>query len=64
MLTAGLALAAATSKRVPWKAEDRWHVQDPMDTGPGYRNVVGIPGGVNSPLFLVFKVRCSQAPCT
>ncbi|KIY93771.1 hypothetical protein MNEG_14190 [Monoraphidium neglectum] len=24
---------------------------DPQDSGAGYRNVVGIPGGVNSPLF-------------
>ncbi|PRW05953.1 Peptide methionine sulfoxide reductase [Chlorella sorokiniana] len=25
--------------------------QDPQDVGPGYRNVVGLPGGVDSPLF-------------
>jgi peptide methionine sulfoxide reductase MsrA len=25
--------------------------QDPQDAGPGYRNVVGLPGGVQSPLF-------------
>lgn len=25
--------------------------QDPQDKGPGYRNVVGIPGGIDSPLF-------------
>jgi peptide methionine sulfoxide reductase MsrA len=24
---------------------------DPQDSGPGYRNVVGLPGGINSPLF-------------
>ena len=29
--------------------------QDPQDAGPGYRNVVGIPGGVNSPLFTVLQ---------
>ena len=29
-------------------------VQDPQDAGPGYRNVVGFPGGVNSPLFPIF----------
>eukprot|EP00195_Chlamydomonas_chlamydogama_P012112 CAMPEP_0202897334 /NCGR_PEP_ID=MMETSP1392-20130828/6121_1 /ASSEMBLY_ACC=CAM_ASM_000868 /TAXON_ID=225041 /ORGANISM="Chlamydomonas chlamydogama, Strain SAG 11-48b" /LENGTH=296 /DNA_ID=CAMNT_0049582943 /DNA_START=108 /DNA_END=999 /DNA_ORIENTATION=- len=28
---------------------------DPQDAGPGYRNVVGIPGGVKSPLFQVLK---------
>ncbi|GAX81266.1 hypothetical protein CEUSTIGMA_g8698.t1 [Chlamydomonas eustigma] len=28
---------------------------DPQDAGPGYRNVVGLPGGVNSPLFQVLK---------
>lgn len=28
---------------------------DPQDAGPGYRNVVGIPGGVKSPLFEVLK---------
>jgi peptide methionine sulfoxide reductase MsrA len=32
---------------------------DPQDAGPGYRNVVGLPGGVNSPLFEVLK---SEAP--
>ena len=30
---------------------------DPQDAGPGYRNVIGIPGGVNSPLFRVLQVR-------
>lgn len=30
---------------------------DPQDAGPGYRNVVGIPGGVSSPLFKVLEVR-------
>lgn len=30
-------------------------MQDPQDRGPGYRNVVGIPGGVNSELFKVFE---------
>ncbi len=24
--------------------------------GPGYRNVIGLPGGVNSPLFKVLEV--------
>jgi len=28
---------------------------DPQDAGPGYRNVVGLPGGVNSPLFQVLQ---------
>jgi len=28
---------------------------DPQDQGPGYRNVVGLPGGVRSPLFGVLK---------
>jgi NH3-dependent NAD+ synthetase len=30
------------------------HVQDPQDRGPGYRNVVGIPGGLDSELYQVF----------
>ena len=29
---------------------------DPQDAGPGYRNVIGIPGGVHSPLFRVLQV--------
>ncbi len=29
---------------------------DPQDAGPGYRNVIGLPGGVDSPLFQVLKV--------
>ena len=30
-------------------------MQDPQDRGPGYRNVVGIPGGIDSELFKVFE---------
>ncbi|KAK9837439.1 hypothetical protein WJX81_002398 [Elliptochloris bilobata] len=30
---------------------------DPQDMGPGYRNVVGMPGGVRSPLFAVLQAR-------
>lgn len=30
---------------------------DPMDAGPGYRNVVGIPGGTRSSLFKAFAER-------
>lgn len=29
--------------------------QDPQDRGSGYRNVVGLPGGANSPLFQILK---------
>jgi hypothetical protein len=29
-------------------------VQDPQDRGPGYRNLVGFPGGMDSELFKVF----------
>lgn len=29
--------------------------QDPQDAGAGYRNVVGLPGGVNSPLYQILK---------
>ena len=29
---------------------------DPQDAGPAYRNVIGIPKGVDSPLFQVLKV--------
>ena len=28
---------------------------DPQDAGPGYRNVVGIPGGVGGPLFKILQ---------
>lgn len=28
---------------------------DPQDQGPAYRNVIGIPGGVNSPLFPIIQ---------
>jgi hypothetical protein len=31
-------------------------LQDPQDAGPGYRNVIGLPGGVNSPLFKILQV--------
>jgi len=27
--------------------------QDPQDEGPGYRNVIGIPGGIDSPLMAI-----------
>ena len=30
---------------------------DPQDSGPAYRNVIGIPKGTESPLFEVLKVR-------
>ncbi|BDA44563.1 probable peptide methionine sulfoxide reductase MsrA [Coccomyxa sp. Obi] len=30
---------------------------DPQDAGPGYRNVIGIPGGIKSPLFKVLQER-------
>jgi len=30
---------------------------DPQDAGPGYRNVIGLPGGVDSPLFKVLQVQ-------
>lgn len=29
---------------------------DPQDSGPAYRNVIGIPKGIDSPLFQVLKV--------
>lgn len=29
--------------------------QDPQDMGAGYRNVVGLPGGVNGPLFKILQ---------
>eukprot|EP00878_Enallax_costatus_P029288 GHUV01031738.1.p1 GENE.GHUV01031738.1~~GHUV01031738.1.p1 ORF type:complete len:119 (+),score=12.07 GHUV01031738.1:636-992(+) len=28
---------------------------DPQDAGPGYRNVVGLPGGVKSPYFQILQ---------
>lgn len=34
---------------------------DPQDAGPAYRNVIGIPGGTNSPLFDVLKVKIGTA---
>ena len=33
---------------------------DPQDAGPAYRNVVGLPGGVNSPLFKILEVIWSR----
>lgn len=33
------------------------HVQDPQDRGAGYRNVVGIPGGMDSELYKVFAAQ-------
>lgn len=39
--------------------DGRFQRLDPQDAGPGYRNVVGLPGGVRSPLFEVLK---SEAP--
>eukprot|EP00884_Botryococcus_braunii_P022626 jgi/Botrbrau1/9047/Bobra.0376s0023.1 len=30
---------------------------DPQDAGPGYRNVIGLPGGTKSPLFQVLQER-------
>lgn len=35
---------------------------DPQDFGPGYRNMIGLPGGTTSPLFDVLKV-CSTMDC-
>lgn len=32
-------------------------VQDPQDRGPGYRNVVGIPGGMDSELYRAFAAK-------
>ncbi|EFN51097.1 expressed protein [Chlorella variabilis] len=29
---------------------------DPQDAGPGYRNVIGLPGGVDSPFFPILQV--------
>lgn len=37
------------------RRDGRMQRQDPLDAGPGYRNVVGIPGGVRSPLFKVLE---------
>ena len=34
---------------------------DPQDAGPGYRNIVGIPGGVHSALFKVLQA-CMPPP--
>ena len=31
---------------------------DSQDSGPAYRNVIGLPGGVNSPLFAILKASC------
>lgn len=32
---------------------------DPQDAGPAYRNVIGLPGGVKSPLFKILEVTFS-----
>jgi len=37
-------------RRLP---DGRMQRSDPQDAGPGYRNVVGLPGGADSPLFKV-----------
>ena len=37
-------------------------LQDPQDAGPGYRNVIGIPGGITSELFAVLKVYIPPPP--
>jgi len=39
-------------RRLP---DGRMQRQDPQDAGPGYRNVVGIPGGIRSPLFQILQ---------
>lgn len=37
--------------------------QDPLDAGPAYRNVVGLPGGINSPYFKILQVgACFPSP--
>lgn len=37
--------------------------QDPQDAGPGYRNVVGLPGGgVRSPLFKILEEERAKSP--
>ncbi|KAJ9520366.1 hypothetical protein QJQ45_030301 [Haematococcus lacustris] len=36
-------------------ADGRMQRLDPQDAGPGYRNVIGLPGGVSSPLFPVLQ---------
>ena len=36
----------------------------PQDMGPGYRNVIGIPGGVRSPLFKVLQVQPLLLRCS
>jgi len=34
-----------------------WVREDPDDRGPGFRNVIGLPGGVHGPLFRFLPVR-------
>lgn len=36
--------------------------QDPQDAGPGYRNVVGLPGGTRSPLFKILEEEKEKSP--
>lgn len=53
------------SQFVPRKARDgRLQAlrQDPQDAGPGYRNVVGLPGGIRSPLFKVLEEEKGKSP--
>ena len=50
---------------VPRKARDGRLLalrQDPQDAGPGYRNVVGLPGGVRSPLFKILEEERERSP--
>ena len=35
--------------------------QDPQDAGPGYRNVVGLPGGIRGPLFEILEEEKSKS---
>ena len=53
------------SQFVPRKARDGRLLalrQDPQDAGPGYRNVVGLPGGIKSPLFKILEEEKAKSP--
>lgn len=53
---AALAEAYFAGGFVP-RGEGHWFRQDPQDAGADYRNVIGIPGGVDGPLYSIIVAK-------